>query len=454
MKRTIYLFIAAALVFSGCRKYVEIEQPGMRTLYRTDDYQAIMNNTQVLELTCYYPELASDEVNIKDENFQTGMVTQNANAYIWANNIFGDFSDGDWDNLYHQIYYCNLVTTGIASSQGGTDVQKQGILAQALVHRAYAYFTLVNIYAKQYDPATAASDPGVPVLLQPDFTSSLARKSVKDVYDLVINDLKSALPGLPNTGAYSIYPSQAAVYGVLARVALQQGDYVNAEKYADSALTRQNTLLNLEDYASGQTLFPLKLQNPEIIFEKRMTTPQAAIFPLSDELLNLFDTLDLRYKMYTTPGANFPQRPFTGGRGYYEPFITQEGVYTGICVPEMMLIAAECEARAGNSTAAVDGLNALRKHRFKAAEYKAFTVPANKADMLQMVINERRRELMGRCFRWFDQKRLFKDPAFAKTVTRTFLGQTYTLAPNSPAYVFPIANIYIQQNPEITQNPR
>ena len=116
----------------------------------------------------------------------------------------------------------------------------------------------------------------------------------------------------------------------------------------------------------------------------------------------------------------------------------------------MMLIQAECLARTNNPDEAISVLNTLRSYRFKAADYQELETQAN---VLQEVLDERRRETFGTGLRWLDLKRLNKEPEF-KTITRTFRGDTYTLEPNSNAYVFQINPIYIQKNPEIESNPR
>ncbi len=118
-----------------------------------------------------------------------------------------------------------------------------------------------------------------------------------------------------------------------------------------------------------------------------------------------------------------------------------------------MLIKAECEARAGNTSVAVGLLNDLRKKRFKPADYKVLTAATADAAM-HLVVDEREREFMGRGFRWFDQKRLSKDAGLIPTITRVFKGATYTLEPGSNRYTYAIADKYIQLNPEIKQNPR
>ncbi|KAA2239511.1 RagB/SusD family nutrient uptake outer membrane protein [Chitinophaga agrisoli] len=449
----IYLLGLWLLAGSGCRKYVEIEQVGKRTLHLTKDYQGLLNDQLTMENACFYPMVAADDIGALDDNLQTRIPQAAVNVYTWAPDIYVDNDDPDWNIMYKQIYYCNLVIAGVADSDGGTGAEKKNINAQALVHRALAYLNLVNVYAKQYDAATAATDAGVPMPVTPDFTGSLQRASVQAVYDHIKEDLQAAMPDLDDLPAYSITPSRAGAYAVLARACLQQGDYPNAGKYADSALARQHTLLNLADYAADVSKLPLKLQDPEIIFEKKLANSTAYNFPLSESLLQKFDTThDLRYQLFTADGVVFGYYGFVG-RGYYRPRITNEGAFVGPSVPEMMLIKAECAARAGNTGAALDVLNELRRHRFKPEDYTPLQA-TNPAAALRLTIDERGLELMGRGFRWFDQKRLNKEAAFAATVTRSFKGQTYTLEPNGNRYMFPIANKYITMNPEITQNPR
>ena len=119
----------------------------------------------------------------------------------------------------------------------------------------------------------------------------------------------------------------------------------------------------------------------------------------------------------------------------------------------MLLIKAECEARAGNTNAALDLLNELRKKRFKPADYADLSA-ANATVALGLVLDERKREFMGRGFRWFDQRRLSLDAGLVKTVTKVFKDVTYTLQPGSNRYTYAIADKYTQLNPEIVQNPR
>ncbi|MCW3090837.1 MAG: RagB/SusD protein [Ferruginibacter sp.] len=438
--------------FTSCRKYVEIPPQQTRTLTTTADYQGLMYNSNVMNLAYFYPVFSGDDAGSTTTAWQNSLISAASNVYTWAAAYYGNTEqDADWNSLYKQLYICNTVVTGVMGSQSGTQAQKQLALSDALVHRAFIYYTLVNLYATQYDAATAATDPGVPLVLQPNFVSNLTRVSVQKIYDQVLSDLNSALPGLPNLPDFNSNPSKAAVYALLARVYLNTRDFTQAEKYANSSLALTSTLLDLNAYIAVPTTIPTQLNNREEIFFKK-TVQYPSVFPLSADALSLFNTKDLRYQIFTLDASKIPGATFTG-RGYYRQKLANDGTYVGLSVPEMMLIKAECEARAGNTATALGVLNTLRKKRFKPADYADLTA-ADANTALHDVTDERKREFVGRGFWWFDQRRLSKDAGFVSTVTRVFKGATYTLEPGSNRYTYPIAPVIIQFNPEIIQNPR
>jgi hypothetical protein len=217
------------------------------------------------------------------------------------------------------------------------------------------------------------------------------------------------------------------------------------------ALSLQSGLLDLRTYVGNTTAIPYRLSDPEVIFSKINNGSYTGI-QLDTALLTLLGTTDLRYVLFVKAGGNFS--PAFTGYGYWRYKYTREGsvICQGPNVPEMMMIKAECAARSNDAATAINILNTLRVKRFAATDYTDLPT-GTAAEALASVVNERRREFFGTGLRWFDQKRLNKDAAFAATVTRTFKGLTYTLEPNSNRYVFPIGTKYILLNPEIEQNP-
>ena len=110
---------------------------------------------------------------------------------------------------------------------------------------------------------------------------------------------------------------------------------------------------------------------------------------------------------------------------------------------EMYLIKAECEARAGNASAAAEDLKTLRRTRF----YDQ-TAAEDIGGSVQEVLDERTRE-MGTFWRFFDIKRLngaenagihvtreiLTDPTDITTVT------TLDIAPDDPRWALPFYDI-------------
>ncbi|HSC38618.1 MAG TPA: RagB/SusD family nutrient uptake outer membrane protein, partial [Chitinophagaceae bacterium] len=362
--------------------------------------------------------------------------------------------DYDWSVAYQNIYIFNTVINGVQDSKGGDQTLKNTVYAEALVHRAFTYFTLVNLYSKAYNASTAANDMGVPVLLEAKLFVDLTRPSVQKVYDQILSDLQTALPLLPVKQDVNFRPSKAAAYALLAKTHLFMRHFNEASAFADSSLALSSDLNDYKNFVATTPFnFPSQYLDKEVLFRKipRLTLNT---IQLSPSLLNLLGTADLRYKLFVKSGNNFS--PAFTGSGYW-PRDKYSGGYpdkvaVGLTVSETWLIKAECLARTGKGSDALTILNNFRKMRFATADYTSLTA-ASDAEALALVINERRLEFFGSGLRWLDQRRLSLDPQFAQSYTRVFDNVTYKLDPNSNQYVFPLANLLIAQSPEMQQNP-
>ena len=452
--KDIYISLLAftAMGAASCRKYVEVKQPNQREFIYVADFQRLLNNVSVFEVTSSLPLLSADDVEIgPNPNMERLLTNELKNIYTWAAEYYtSDQSDAGWDQLYKQVYTCNQVTANVMASDG-TDALKRSAYAEAQMQRAATYLTLVNLYARPYNPATAATDPGLPLLLSPDLFVPLNRASVKQVYDQILLDINQALPLLPQVPSNNLHPGKAAGYALLARTYLYMGQFAEAADNAAKALAVQNTLLDLNEYVSGGKSYPRRLDNPEVIMNKKVSKPGTVTLPLSAELLNKFTPEDLRYALFTKDGSTF-QPSFTGRGSFRDRMFANDGILAGLSVPETMLTAAEGLARTGKTADAMTLVNNLRKKRLATGKYVALT--ASGADeALRIVIDERRRELIGTGLRWFDQRRLSLESNMAETETRVFGGVTNTLQPGD-RYVYPIPPKNIELNPELTQNQR
>ncbi len=396
----------------------------------------------------YLAETGCDDHYILDAQY-VQLSTNEQDAYTWSHtNPYK--SVVDWgignDGTYTRVYYANLSLDGLKTAPGAGTADYNNVMGQALFYRAKNFFDILQEYAPVYDSAKAATDLGIVLRLESDITITSARASVKDSYNQVIADATAAIPLLPVTPLYKTRPSKPAAYALLARLYLSVSDYTDAGKYADSCLQLYNTIVdfNTLNYTAS---YPLVNYNNDVIFHCSQNVGGGSVSfnaRVDSLLFKLYDTTDLRRKLFFTINAD------------HTVSVKQTNFYnvcfSGLTIEEIYMIKAECSARAGDASGAMNFLNTLLRTRYITGTYVDKTA-ASADDALQIVLTERRKELLMHGQRWSDLRRLNKDPRFAKTITRVVKGQTYTLQPNSLQYTLPIPDDVISQAPTIIQNP-
>ncbi|AUP80681.1 RagB/SusD family nutrient uptake outer membrane protein [Flavivirga eckloniae] len=463
MKKIVYI-ILSTIILCACdrEEYLDIEPKGVVIPSKVIDYRLLLDQEEsdfdaispgFLRTYSNTNLMSDDATSVGVElNFDGGV---SKNMFTFADNIYEETQeDPDWQATYGQIYACNIVLEGVLDATGGTEAEKRQLYAEALVHRAFAYFVLVNLYGVHYNPATASSDPGVPFRLDTELTDvQFPRQSIQAVYDLILSDLDSAINDLPDTPVYSFRPSKAGVYAFLARIYLYMGRFDEAKTAADNSLALHNTILDYSAFpdiifpGSGIVTLPSYLDDVQITWAKSGIQPATESFALSTDLINLISFTDQRRRLL----APFWLFGLSGAGSFYaaESFRIYRNV--GFSVPEILLIRAECYAREGNAAMALADLNTLREARFTGPYTPLASTDAN--EVLDWVKTERRVELMGNGMRYFDLKRynVFDTPT---DLVHTLNGTTYTLPANSKNWALPIARRYILANPEIGENIR
>ena len=174
-----------------------------------------------------------------------------------------------WSTCYKGIVNANKV---IDKAQQGTD-RMNHVIGEMYYLRAFFYFNLVNIWGRPYnqDPT---NNLGVPIVLdaEPDVDNMPPRATVKEVYDLIIEDLTTAAELMSNfkrvDAEYNIYASEQAAKALLSRVYLYMEDNAKAAGFATEVIESNNfALLQGSDYETFPTMVPEK--NSEVIFACR-----------------------------------------------------------------------------------------------------------------------------------------------------------------------------------------
>ncbi|MBK7098593.1 MAG: RagB/SusD family nutrient uptake outer membrane protein [Sphingobacteriales bacterium] len=140
-------------------------------------------------------------------------------------------------------------------------------MSEAYWFRAYYYLNLSLRWSKAYDPATVASDPSVPIVLEYDVAARPARSTVKQVYDQILDDLTKAKDGLSSIagskGANRL--SIDAVLALEARVKLYMKDWPGAKAAADAVISKN--LYPLVKTAADMKNLWVNDSNEETIFK-------------------------------------------------------------------------------------------------------------------------------------------------------------------------------------------
>ena len=465
------------LLLTSCDSYIDITPKGAVTVDSARQYYELIINP----MRCYYPTAffyLTDDAWSKESN----ILGYESTSFLGINFTFNEQADrtllGDnnlYENMYAYILRMNLVIDNIDDAEGSQEL-KTLAKAEARTFRAFDHFLAVNTYAKAYDPATAAQDGGVCIMDHYDLEATPQKATVAQVYDFIIRELEESV-GLLQEKPDNIYrPNRAYGYGLLAQVYLFHRDWEKAKQAAEMSLKLNSSLVdyNVIKDAGGVARYKNynRENNPEVLSYMWMgsgwTLEEATLYyygMISPELKQLFEENDLRYSLFLRDTGTSIVNWFDTGSGaaIWTPATTTERftyMTVGLRTAEVYLTLAEANARLGNLDAAADYVNRLRAKRLSGGN-TAISTPSSQVEMMQTIINERRKELLFGFHRFFDLKRFNLESEYQKTVTRTFPvvnisetypQKTYTLRPDSRLYIIPFPRSARDKNPNLTLN--
>lgn len=447
-----------ALSLYSCDKAAFLDAKPRTTIsipMTSQDLRQLLDNDLVMNLGTTLGDVSGDDYFVSLSYWQNNItLIRERNAYVWAEDIFEvQGAIPDWNVLYQQILIANVVIDRMGSIERTNGDQREwnDLKGAAHFYRAYAFHNLMELFAPPYDEASASSDLGIPLKLKGDINEAIFRSSVAECYAQIIADLNTAST-LLGTAVQTVHinrPSKPAALAALARVYLSMRQYDNALRYADSCLSLHHTLIDYNTLNLALAV-PVPVQNAETIFHSRMLNRNLATNIIHTSAVDVkVDTLlyalyaegDIRKPFFFNTNLTFKR----GGN-----YTGTSNHFTGIATDEIYLIRAECRVRQGNVNGALSDLNTLLSHRYE-SPYTAIT-ETNPDTLLDIVLTERRKELVRRGTRWSDLRRLNKEGRNI-TLTRRLGENTYTLLPNSVRYVLPIPPDEISLS-NISQNDR
>lgn len=408
----------------------------------------------------------------------------------------------DWRRFYAIINACNLFIERVDSCMTDsryTESYYKLDIAQARTLRAFAYFSLVRIWGDV--PLITTSGEG-------GNFEQIARTGADTVLAFAEQELTEAAPRLPYLYSANdpdqLFPTnyygedqaywlnapmtRLAAYALLAHIAAWQGRYIDAAvftEFIESNYSQSNLVLSTVDYMVSPTgLFAAGNNNYRQLIGfnfiqsrgetttnghfEQLTLANTTVFQMSKQLPDIYMPKATISEVFP-PGSGNDQRFGIDNRftpallytTYFENYNAEVPVFKKIRVldggagegsyavynssiiftrlEELFLLRAEALAVTGNEGRALEILNNLRSRRG--------LLPVSigpESDLLTEIFAERRRELAGEGWRWFDLVRYNRlkrnDPEFNRLLDE---GGIY----------WPVSQDVLTRNKQIQQNP-
>ncbi len=477
----VFLFFVTTLIISSCTKsLVEIPEDRLTAelFYKTkaDAVAAVNAIYQPIRSGACMGQFYNAQQDVMSD-YSTGR-----GSYIPVGNYQGldatniGRTSGIWVQFYTSINYANIAIKNIPSIPMSTGDQT-ALIAEARFMRAFCYYQLVRNWG------------GVPLRLDPtvsDEQIAAPRATEETVYNAIVDDLKTAETGLPETSSQAGKPTKFAAAAMLADVYLTREKWdlardkseqvISSAKYALVEVSKADDFDKIFGAGASNTseeIFHLKYNNQSgngwpffLLWDRTLYAPYGAFVLYSiptNPFIRNWDNRDLRkqfdifttyvnrttgltetlpastpilYSKYRDPGA-----PTNASFANDYPYLRYS---------EILLIYAEAASQAANSPTqlAIERLNMIKRRAYglpsrgvSAIDYP--TTGWTAASFRDAVIQERAYEQFMEGKRWLDLKRTGKAAATILAHKNLIIKQAH--------YLWPIPQQEIDTNPALSQ---
>lgn len=464
----IIIIIFAAAIFASCKKekLSPIPQTNLSDLvaFGTADriaqqvtgvYAAIKNGNFLGGRAIVYGDVRGEDWLNVTNNGVTALQIWNHSVVSTDNQV-----EGMWSIAYAAINRANVVLKGIDDNPS--------VISPALANayrgeirflRALAYYYLTTMYGKRPYAADMGASLGVPLRLTANQASggeALVRSTQAQVFTQILADLTFAEANLPlnNGGAENnvVRAHRNAAIALKTRVYLQMGDFPNVivegNKLVPSAgpftassgiaHTLNTNFVNVfrSPYQAVESIFSLPMNNTnQPGTQNGISLYHNAEFSLNNTGVGI--VTDVNWKVADQ------RRTLVTSANRYQKYNDDINNYVAILRwAEVLLNTAEALARqaSGVDARALAILNAIRQRSDATTTF----APATKTDLINLILNERRIELLGEGHRMWDIQR--------QGIAFPAKGTAPSVAPTAQNYVWPIPGSELLYNSACVQN--
>jgi len=436
------LLLTPAVYLSACNKQLGKLPDNRAVITNVDQVTQLLTSAYPHAIYAPFTEPMSDNSEDKGaapatadpESYQI-----NSQAYRFQDvtTVRFDSPTAYWDSCYRAIATANLALTYCNGPDSANFAAQKG---EALVCRAYAHFMLVCLFAKPYNPSTAATDLGIPYVTAPQTSvfQKYTRGTVASVYANIESDLTRGL-ALIQDKIYGTAPkfhfTQQAAHAFASRFYLFKGDYNQVIAHssavfgtADPAtlIRDQVTLYNTLQYQQLTVNYVSSTNNANILLQEAQSNyfDNYASYRYGyglgtyNNVINGGNVTHGSYAVITygaTPQVfNFPKwSPYNVGPASNN---IRYGLFPLFSMEEVLMNRAEAYAWVGNYDAAVADLNAWvskninnynpATNNVSVASADAWYQTPDNISLILAALDFKRVTYMQEGLRWFDNIRL------------------------------------------------
>jgi hypothetical protein len=424
------LLVASLLLFSSCKKFLEVESPNdvANDNMFTDGaslLSARIGLYNTLQNAAYYGGYFPLMIDAYSDNGAAGgydspQLNQFNDKALGADNIF---ISNFWVAAYNTIYTANQIIAHVDGIKDPalSDEVRADVKGEAYCIRALAHFDLLRTFGEHWDLSSKYGIPVVQTVASP--SDIFPRNTVIETYDAILADLNEALTLVSNddveygSGAKTAgFVTNYLVQGLMARVYLYMKDYSNAAAMATDMINSQAFSLA----SDPSVIYTTKLSS-ESIFELQFNVQDQSEYNnlsyvrddalrvdvsfLANEDLDLFfqqRPADTRTSLVNfDPEINDPSIQPDGRTQKYRGEDTKDNSAYIMRIAEIYLIRAEARGAMSDFKGCAEDLQAIADQR------GGYGIP--EIDMLNfesVVQDERRAELNFEGHRYFDLARI------------------------------------------------
>lgn len=387
----------------------------------------------------------------------------------------------NWNTFYTMISKANEI---ISLYPEATNDDIKSLLGQALAIRGLSYYYLIQLYQlpTAADGTVDRSKPGVPLMLTEadgysadELDALKGRNTVGDIFDQMDKDLNRAAQLLDEANykrANKNYIDASVAYGILARYNLLANKWQDAADAANKAHQGYTISSSYWLKQISQDLGFTSVDDPEWMWgfnhDTETQTTYASFFSQISSIApgycgigynqNLIDARlyskipadDTRKSQFNGPEGN-PNASTSAAKNPYAPLkfghiSDWSEDYMYMRAPEMILIEAEAYVRLGNGSKAAEVLSELMNDRCPSWSKLHSTVD------LEEILLQRRIELWGEGFAYFDLKRNNLGVDRDYEGTNHLAGYLHQVPARDKCWVYQIPTAEIQENKHISES--